>query len=145
MIDNIIKWSGWVIALSLAIWEIYKYMRSRYKVNINISLESIRKEEEEIVVIEASNLGRRPINLTFAGLFFEKDTILASDEMNIEVGWVYKKLPSYSFVKLEVLKELVGSLKEDHGVEANGICFLDESGDKHIGYFSEDLRQTLYS
>ena len=146
MIDNIIKWSGWLIALGLAIWEISKYMRSRSKVNVNVSLESIRKgARKNIVVIEANNSGRRPIKLTFAGLFFEKDTILASDEMNIEVGWVYKKLPSYSFVKLEVLKELVRSLKKDCGVEANGICFLDESGDKHIGYFPENLRQILYS
>jgi len=146
MIDNIIKWSGWIIAVCLVGWELAKYMRNRYKVNINVYLEHIHKgEEERTVVIEASNLGRRPINLTFAGLFFEKDTILSSDEMNIEIGWVYKKLPSYSFVKLGVLKELVRSLKKDYGVEANGICFLDESGDKHIGYFSKNLRKLLYS
>ena len=147
MIDNIIKWSGWLIALGLAIWEISKYMCNRSKVNVNVSLESIRRgARKNIVVIEANNSGRRPIKLTFAGFFFKKGPIIASDEMNIKLGWVYRELPSYSIVKLKVMKELIESLKKDSsGVEVDGICFLDKSGDKHIGYFPENLKQILYS
>ncbi len=146
MIDSIIKWSGWIIALGLAIWEIYKYVRNRYKVKVNISLGSIQKGvRKNRVVIEVKNSGRRPIHLTFAGFHFEKGPIVASNEMNIELGWVYKELPSYSFVELRVMKELVEFFKEKYSVEADGICFVDESGDKHIGYFPEDLRQILYS
>ncbi len=145
--DAVIIWSGWLIALGLAIWEIYKYMRNRYKVNVNISLETFGKSKKEnTVVVEVSNEGRRPINLTFAGLYFKKDTILHSDELDIEVGWVYKKLPRYSFIKLKVLKDIIQSLPPTPGdVKVDGVCFLDESGDKHIGYFPENLKQVLYS
>jgi len=147
MIDIIIKWSGWLIAVSLAIWEIIRYVRNRYKVIVTISLEPIRKgAKENIVVIEALNLGRRPVKLTFGGIYFNKGPIVASDELGIELGWVYRKLPSYSFIKLKVLKDTVKSLSPPpHDVESDGICFLDESGDKHIGYFPENLRQSLYS
>lgn len=148
MIDDIIKWSGWFIALSWFGWEIFKYVRNRYKVIINVSLEprmEAREAKENIVVIEASNFGRRPVNLTFAGLFCKKESILSSDEIPIKVGWVYKKLPRHTFINPEVLKDIVFSLKENYNIEADGIGFLDESGDKHIGYFPENLRQFLYN
>jgi len=147
MIDNIIKWSGWFIAIGLAIWEITKYIRNRYKVKVNISLEPIRKgARKNRVVIEVKNSGRRPIHLAFAGVHFEKGSIIASNEMNIELGWVYKELPSYSLVELRVMKEMVNFLKTKSGDgKADGICFLDESGDKHIGYFPGNLRQALYN
>ena len=99
-----------------------------------------------MIVIEVNNSGRLPINLTFAGFYFSNGSIIASDEMNINLGWVYKQLPSYSFVKLKVMKELVESLGPlPEGIEVDGIGFLDESGDKHIGYFPENLRQILNS
>lgn len=144
VLDNIIRFSGWFIALGFVTLEIIRYFRNRYKVYVNVSLElSYKRAKEKVVVIEVSNEGRRPINLTFGGLYFETEGILYSDELNIEVGWVYKKLPSYSFIKPKLLKELVKSIQKESEVEVIGVAFLNESGSKHIGIFPDNLRKYL--
>jgi len=90
MLDEIIKWTGWFIAVAMTVWKIVETLRNRPKIKFFIGLS----KEENQINLTVMNIGRRPINLIGSGLQFPDGFCYSfphnlPQALDIYYGWLY--------------------------------------------------------
>ena len=134
--DTIIAWSGWIVAVGMAIWKIVETRRNRPNIRVTIPIAT-----DQVITIAADNEGRKPINLVWAGFRFANGFEFGyPSDGQIFPLWLFSKKGIAVDFDIKIIKDI---LKKDNTV-IEFICFTDETGRKFKGEIPEEWRKTIY-
>jgi hypothetical protein len=140
MWDEIITWSGWLVAVGMGIWKIVETLRNRPAIKFFVGLS----RDENLVNLTVVNAGRRPVNLIEAGLQYSDGCRFDfPNYLNVHLGWFYNMQPKFNHLSLKHIKEFVSEIGAP--TMAKFIYFTAENGDSYRVKIPSYIRDQLYS
>jgi hypothetical protein len=138
MLDVIIEWSGWLVAIGMVIWKVVETLRNRPAIRFFVGLS----ETEDWLKLTVVNRGRRPVNLIEAGLQYPNGYRFDfPNTLNVQLGWFYTKQPKFNQLSLENIKEFISEIGAP--TVAKFIYFTAENGDNYKVKIPNDIRDKL--
>ena len=142
MLDEIIKWSGWLVALGMVIWKVADTLRNRPAIKFFIGMS----EAENLLYLTVINVGRRPVNLIRAGLqYSDRSSFDFPHSLDVHFGWYYNMQPKINRLSLKHLKEFISEIDADAPIMVKFIYVTAENGDKYRVKIPSDIRDALHS
>jgi hypothetical protein len=140
MWDEIIKWSGWGLAIGMVVWRVVDAVRNRTKVKFFVGVSKDKNTLNFVVI----NTGRRPVNLIRAGLQYPDGTDFDFPPgWDIQLGQLYNMQMKFNSLSLEHIKESIREL--DAPFMVNFIYVTDERGHRHRVKIPSNVKDELYS
>jgi len=142
-LDEIIIWSGWIVAVGMGIWKIVETLRNRPAIKAFIGLS----ENKRLIKLTVINVGHRPVNLIRAGLqYADGYNFDFPPIVNISLGWFYNMQPRSNSLILKQIKYFLNELSEQGApTKVKFIYFTDESGHRYRVKLPSHIRDALHS
>lgn len=142
MLDEIIKWSGWLVAIGMVIWKVVDTLRNRPAIKFFIGMS----EAENLVYLTVINGGRRPVNLIKAGLQYSDGSRFDfPHSLNVNLGWFYNMQPKINPLSLKRMKEFISEIDADAPIMVKFIYVTAENGDRYRIKIPSHIRDALHS
>ena len=140
MLDVIITWSGWLVAVGMGIWKVADTLRNRPAIKFFIGLS----EDENLVNLTVINTGRQPVNLIRAGLQYSDGSSFDFPHgLTPNLGWFYNMQPKLNPLSLKYIKEFINEIDADAPIFVKFIYVTAENGDRYRVKIPSHIRDAL--
>lgn len=139
---DFLQWSGWLVAVAMAIWAVARFIRNRTRIKFFIGLSI----EEGIINHTVINIGHSPIILTKLELKFP-DGYYCSIPQGSEI--FYGKLdymkPKLNHLNVQAIKTLIKELVDKGMNQAapNYIYYVSDKGNEYKVKIPDKIRAEL--
>lgn len=142
MLDVIITWSGWLVAIGMVIWKVVETLRNRPAIKFSIGMS----EAENLLYFIVVNEGRRPMNLISAGLQYSDGCSFDfPSRLNVHLGWFYNRQPRIIRLSLKHIKDLINEIDADAPIVVKFIYVTNENGDRYRAKIASPIRDKLHT
>jgi len=142
MWDEIIKWTGWIIALILFVCEIARFIRNRTRIKFFIGLSA----KEGIINLTVINIGHSPVNLNKLELKFPDGYYCSIPQgSDIFYGKLDYMQPKINRLNVKAIKTLIQELVDEgmSRVAPKYIRYVNDKGNDYKVKIPDQIRTEL--